>query len=127
MALPSLDLLYKGVTPLSKSRTSRSAANCKLQANHLPPWVFTLLSYYTVYFNNVSKEARRCARVSPPGKSGGYSKQTTCMTNLPPLAYRSAGVTGLTSAVLLAEDGYHVTILAAHVPGDSSIEYTSPW
>ncbi|GAB7360293.1 hypothetical protein MBLNU230_g8051t1 [Neophaeotheca triangularis] len=38
-----------------------------------------------------------------------------------------AGVTGLTSAVMLAEDGYHVTILAAHVPGDSSIEYTSPW
>ncbi|EMC98904.1 hypothetical protein BAUCODRAFT_31180 [Baudoinia panamericana UAMH 10762] len=38
-----------------------------------------------------------------------------------------AGVTGLTSAMLLAEAGYEVTIIAAHVPGDSSIEYTSPW
>ena len=39
----------------------------------------------------------------------------------------SAGVTGLTSALFLAEAGYVVTIVAAHVPGDSSIEYTSPW
>lgn len=38
-----------------------------------------------------------------------------------------AGVTGLTSASFLAEAGYEVTIIAAHVPGDSSIEYTSPW
>ncbi|KAK0255163.1 hypothetical protein B0A54_16286 [Friedmanniomyces endolithicus] len=38
-----------------------------------------------------------------------------------------AGVTGLTSAVFLAEAGYAVTVIAAHVPGDSSIEYTSPW
>lgn len=38
-----------------------------------------------------------------------------------------AGVTGLTSAVLLAEAGYLVTVIAAHVPGDLSIEYTSPW
>lgn len=36
-------------------------------------------------------------------------------------------MTGLTSAILLAEAGYDVTIIAAHVPGDSSIEYTSPW
>jgi len=38
-----------------------------------------------------------------------------------------AGVTGLTTAVFLAEEGFKVTIVAAHVPGDSSIEYTSPW
>ena len=36
-------------------------------------------------------------------------------------------MTGLTSAVFLAKAGYDVTIIAAHVPGDSSIEYTSPW
>lgn len=36
-------------------------------------------------------------------------------------------MTGLTSANFLAEAGYHVTIIAAHVPGDKSIEYTSPW
>lgn len=38
-----------------------------------------------------------------------------------------AGVIGLTNAILLAESGYLVTIIAAHVPGDESIEYTSPW
>jgi glycine/D-amino acid oxidase-like deaminating enzyme len=38
-----------------------------------------------------------------------------------------AGVTGLTSAVFLSEAGYTVTVIAAHVPGDKSIEYTSPW
>lgn len=38
-----------------------------------------------------------------------------------------AGVIGLTNAVLLAEAGYLVTVIAAHVPGDESIEYTSPW
>lgn len=39
----------------------------------------------------------------------------------------SAGVVGLTNAVFLAEAGYTVTVIAAHVPGDSSVEYTSPW
>ena len=39
----------------------------------------------------------------------------------------SAGVTGLTSSIFLAEEGYQVTIVASHVPGDESIEYTSPW
>ncbi len=39
----------------------------------------------------------------------------------------SAGVTGLTSAWFLAEAGYEVTVIATHVPGDESIEYTSPW
>ncbi|EME45255.1 hypothetical protein DOTSEDRAFT_52578 [Dothistroma septosporum NZE10] len=38
-----------------------------------------------------------------------------------------AGVIGLTNAVFLSEAGYRVTVIAAHVPGDSSIEYTSPW
>lgn len=38
-----------------------------------------------------------------------------------------AGVTGLTSAYFLAEAGYDVTVIAAHVPGDESIEYTPPW
>jgi hypothetical protein len=42
-------------------------------------------------------------------------------------ALKSAGVTGLTSALFLAEEGYQVTVVAAHVPGDESIEYASPW
>lgn len=45
----------------------------------------------------------------------------------PTLLSSRAGVTGLTSALFLAQAGYKVTILAAHFPGDSSIEYTSPW
>jgi D-amino-acid oxidase len=41
----------------------------------------------------------------------------------------SAGVIGLDVALLLAERGYgsQLTILAEHMPGDTSINYTSPW
>lgn len=38
-----------------------------------------------------------------------------------------AGVIGLTTAVELAKRGYRVTVIAAHVPGDTDPEYTSPW
>ncbi|KAI9821520.1 MAG: hypothetical protein M1826_000642 [Phylliscum demangeonii] len=39
-----------------------------------------------------------------------------------------AGVAGLTTALLLAqEDKYSITIVAKHMPGDSDIEYASPW
>ena len=40
-----------------------------------------------------------------------------------------AGVVGLTTALELS-DRYptaHITILAKHMPGDTSIDYTSPW
>ncbi|KAJ8117657.1 hypothetical protein OPT61_g1204 [Boeremia exigua] len=42
---------------------------------------------------------------------------------------KRAGVIGLDVALLLAERGYgsHVTIVAEHLPGDTSINYTSPW
>jgi hypothetical protein len=45
------------------------------------------------------------------------------------MANRSrAGVTGLTTALLLSKNPeYHVTIVAKHMPGDYDIEYTSPW
>lgn len=40
----------------------------------------------------------------------------------------SAGVSGLTTALLLSKHkDYAVTIVAKHVPGDSDIEYASPW
>jgi hypothetical protein len=41
----------------------------------------------------------------------------------------SAGVIGLDVALLLAERGYgsHITVVAEHLPGDTSINYTSPW
>ncbi|KAF3347265.1 hypothetical protein VD0002_g5067 [Verticillium dahliae] len=39
-----------------------------------------------------------------------------------------AGVSGLTSALLLAKDTNNsVTVIAKHMPGDYDIEYTSPW
>ncbi|KAF2772784.1 FAD dependent oxidoreductase [Teratosphaeria nubilosa] len=39
-----------------------------------------------------------------------------------------AGVTGLTTALVLARSGRHdVTIIAKHMPGDYDIEYASPW
>jgi D-amino-acid oxidase len=41
-----------------------------------------------------------------------------------------AGVTGLTTALKLNNDPapaqYDITIIAAHFPGDESIDYTSP-
>lgn len=39
----------------------------------------------------------------------------------------SAGVTGLQTSISLLEAGYRVCIIGKHLPGDESIEYTSPW
>lgn len=48
------------------------------------------------------------------------------LTHLCPLY--SAGVSGLTTALLLARDKANtVTVLARHMPGDYDPEYTSPW
>lgn len=38
-----------------------------------------------------------------------------------------AGVAGLTTALVLSRKGYNVTIVAQHMPGDLSAQYTSPW
>jgi D-amino-acid oxidase len=39
-----------------------------------------------------------------------------------------AGVVGLTTALLLAEERqYNITVVAKHMPGDYDIEYASPW
>ena len=39
-----------------------------------------------------------------------------------------AGVSGLTSALLLAKSKNNVvTVVAKHMPGDYDIEYASPW
>jgi D-amino-acid oxidase len=41
---------------------------------------------------------------------------------------QSAGVIGLTTALVLAKDaGFQVTILAQHLPGDKHPTYASPW
>lgn len=42
--------------------------------------------------------------------------------------FASAGVSGLTTALLLSKKpGYNVTVIAKHMPGDYDIEYASPW
>lgn len=39
-----------------------------------------------------------------------------------------AGVIGITTALALKRNGYkNVTVVAKHIPGDKSIEYTSPF
>lgn len=44
------------------------------------------------------------------------------------MVYYSAGVSGLTTALLLSQNPAHnVTIVAKHMPGDYDIEYTSPF
>ncbi|KAG2179982.1 hypothetical protein INT43_003769, partial [Umbelopsis isabellina] len=45
----------------------------------------------------------------------------------PKITVVGAGVQGLTVALLLQKQGYEVTIIAKHLPGDLNIEYTSPW
>lgn len=37
------------------------------------------------------------------------------------------GVVGLTTAYILVEKGYHVTIVATWFPGDRGANYTSPY
>jgi D-amino-acid oxidase len=44
------------------------------------------------------------------------------------LTMNRAGVTGLTTALLLSRDKSHkVTVVAKHMPGDYDIEYASPF
>lgn len=44
------------------------------------------------------------------------------------LTISSAGVAGLTTALLLSRDGVNrITVAAKHMPGDYDIEYASPW
>ncbi|KAL6355633.1 hypothetical protein LRP88_11236 [Fusarium phalaenopsidis] len=40
-----------------------------------------------------------------------------------------AGIIGLDTALVLSEQGYgrHITVVAEHLPGDTSVTYTSPW
>ncbi|KXS98301.1 hypothetical protein AC578_6837 [Pseudocercospora eumusae] len=38
-----------------------------------------------------------------------------------------AGVTGLTTALILARQSHKITVVAKHMPGDYDIEYASPW
>ncbi|KAF8474696.1 hypothetical protein BDZ91DRAFT_779327 [Kalaharituber pfeilii] len=51
---------------------------------------------------------------------------------MPPLIEKEvvvcgAGVIGLQAALTLLEEGFRVTIVAKHWPGEKDIEYTSPW
>jgi len=46
---------------------------------------------------------------------------------IPLMLLLSAGVAGLTTALVLARQGYKITVVAEHMPGDLSIRYTSPW
>lgn len=47
---------------------------------------------------------------------------------MPNIVVIGAGVSGLTSALLLARDKANkVTVVARHMPGDYDVEYTSPW
>jgi glycine/D-amino acid oxidase-like deaminating enzyme len=50
------------------------------------------------------------------------------VNGLPDSCYSSAGVAGLTTALLLSKNPqYKITVEAKHMPGDYDIEYASPW
>lgn len=38
-----------------------------------------------------------------------------------------AGIFGLATALLLSERGFAVTIVARDLPGDSTLDWASPW
>jgi hypothetical protein len=67
----------------------------------------------------------------------GFRKESDCSDWVisPPVLFflslliheRSAGVIGLQTSISLLEAGYRVFVVAKHLPGDKSIEYTSPW
>jgi hypothetical protein len=69
----------------------------------------------------------RCRRVrTVHASSSGNLYHRTAMNGVD-IQY-SAGVSGLTTALLLSKNpAYKVTIVAKHMPGDYDIEYTSPW
>ena len=39
----------------------------------------------------------------------------------------SAGIIGLTTALVLQKLGFDVTVAAKYMPGDEAVDYTSPW
>ncbi|KAE8140245.1 PTR2-domain-containing protein [Aspergillus pseudotamarii] len=59
--------------------------------------------------------------------SGKYMDQFKMTHN--DIVVLGAGIIGLNVALELSKRGYgqHVTIMAEHLPGDESIDYTSPW
>jgi glycine/D-amino acid oxidase-like deaminating enzyme len=55
-------------------------------------------------------------------------RPTICVQMTNELICVSAGVVGLTTALLLVRNPKNkVTIVAKHMPGDYDIEYASPW
>jgi D-amino-acid oxidase len=56
--------------------------------------------------------------------SAGYRDRVTRGSSKSNL---SAGVIGLTTALLLVRNGYQVTIVARAKPGDTDVNYASPW
>lgn len=67
----------------------------------------------------VKHVSNRCGRVCPTKPSHTNIKLISI--------FNSAGVSGLTTALLLARNGYNVSVVAKHMPGDYDIEYCSPW
>lgn len=59
----------------------------------------------------------------------GYVEHSSCQECLVSLLTSySAGVAGLTTALLLSRiPGYKIVVIAKHMPGDYDIEYASPW
>lgn len=53
--------------------------------------------------------------------------QTTVQPSKEQVGITGAGIVGLTSALLLADAGYEVTVVARNLPGDTSTQWSSPW
>ncbi|CUS08807.1 unnamed protein product [Tuber aestivum] len=57
----------------------------------------------------------------------GHVSRTFKWCQKPLTISNSAGVAGLTTALILSKRGHSVAVVAKHMPGDYDIDYTSPW
>ena len=55
------------------------------------------------------------------------NRMTAQLPNKERVGIAGAGIVGLTSAFLLVNAGYEVTVVARNLPGDTSPQWCSPW
>lgn len=71
---------------------------------------------------------KQCRPATILSSLGNLPQPSISSSNSEELIFASAGVSGLTSALLLSKDPANkITVIAKHMPGDVDIEYCSPW
>ncbi|EKD20072.1 uncharacterized protein L3040_002251 [Drepanopeziza brunnea f. sp. 'multigermtubi'] len=84
---------------------------------------------YRYSLDEVSQASSKAAFYSISDSAGARNLRygSAPIAIMPNIVVVGAGVSGLTTALLLSRKGHSVTVIAKHMPGDYDIEYTSPW